>query len=63
MDAKKQELIDARDEAYLKWGEVYRKRDEASRKRDEDYRESVKADYKLRKYQESKARQGRKAAA
>jgi len=56
MDAKEQELIEARDEAGREWGEAncemaeaYRKRCEADRKWDKAYRW-------LRKYRESKAR-------
>ena len=45
-DPKEQELIDARDEADRKWAEACFKRDKA-------YRE-------LRKYQVSKAQQGRR---
>ena len=56
VDAKEQELIEARDAASREWAaasremaEAYRKRCEADRKRDD-------ADSKLRKYRESKAR-------
>ena len=46
-DAKEQELIEARAEACRKWAETGRELDEA--------------DYKLWKYRESKAQQGRRA--
>ena len=75
MDAKEQELIEARDEADRKWDEAslemtetYRKRceedremAEASRKWDEADRELVEADRKLWKYRKSKAQPGGKA--
>ena len=54
VDPKEQELIDACVEAS-------RNCVEAARKSDEAYRKSVEAEHKLRKYQESKAQQGRKA--
>ena len=47
-DAKEQELVDKRDEAYRKW-------DEADGKRDEDCREWAEACRELREYRADKA--------
>jgi len=55
MDAKEQELIEARDVACSKLDEASRKRDEASREMDEASREMDEAYHKLWKYRESKA--------
>ena len=54
-DAKELELIEARDEADLKW-------DEAGLKRSEAYLKWVEAHRNLWKYRESKAQQGGQAA-
>ena len=61
-DAKELELIEARDEADLKCREAHRKWDEAYHKWTEDSRKWDEAYRELRKYQESKAQTGGKAA-